>query len=60
MFPDEYINFNNIFLNKEAGRWLLYKNNNYIINIKSNLLYEPLYNLLNFKLMKLRRYLNDI
>jgi len=58
--PNKFINFNNIFLNKEIDRLLLYKNGNYIINIKSNPLYGPLYNLSNLELIKLRRYIDDI
>ncbi len=56
---NEFIDFNDIFLNKEIGRLLLYKSNDYIINIKSNPLYGPLYNLSNLKLIKLKRYLDD-
>jgi len=57
--PNKFIDFNNIFLNKEISRLPLYKNNNYIINIKGNPLYGPLYNLSNLKLIKLKRYLDD-
>ncbi len=58
--PDEFIDFNNIFLNKEINRLSLYKNNDYIINIKNNPLYVSFYNLSNLELIELRRYLNDI
>jgi hypothetical protein len=60
IFPNEFIDFNDIFLNKEIGRLTLYKSGDYIINIKYNPLYGPLYNLSNLKLIKLRRYLDNI
>ena len=56
---NKLIDFNNIFLDKEINRLLLYKGGDYIINIKGNSLYGPLYNLLNLKLIKLRKYLDD-
>jgi len=55
----EFIDFNNIFLDKKVGRLLSYKGDDYIINIKTNPLYGPLYNLLNLELIELRRYLDD-
>jgi hypothetical protein len=54
------MDFNNIFFDKEVGRLSLYKDGDYIINIKSNPLYGPLYNLSNLKLIKLKRYLDDV
>jgi len=54
------MDFNDIFLNKEIGRLPSYKGGDYIIDIKNNPLYGPLYNLSNLKLIELRRYLDDI
>ncbi len=60
IFPEEFINFNNIFSNKEAGRLPLYKDGDYIINIKSNPLYGLFYNLSNLELIELKRYLDNV
>ena len=55
----EFNIFINIFLDKKISQLLLYKNNNYIIKTERDLLYKPLYNLSNTKLIKLKRYLDN-
>ena len=60
ILPTEYAVYINIFSNKKAGRLLLYKQNNYAINLnKKDPLYKSLYNLLIYELKELRDYLND-
>ena len=57
----KYAVYIDIFSNKKTERLLLYKQNNHAINLnKKDPLYKSLYNLLIYKLKKLRDYLNDI
>ena len=57
----EYAVYIDIFSNKKIKRLLLYKQNNYAINLnKKDSLYKSLYNLSIYELKKLRDYLDDI
>ena len=57
----EYAIYINIFSNKKTGRLLLYKQNNYVINLnRKDSLYKSLYNLLIYELKELRNYLNNV
>ena len=61
VLPIEYAVYIDIFSNKKTGRLLLYKQNNYVINLnRKNPLYRFLYNLLIYELKELRDYLNDV
>ena len=61
ILPTEYAVYINIFSNKKAGRLLLYKQNNYAINLnRKDPLYKSLYNLSIYKLKELRDYLNNV
>jgi hypothetical protein len=51
----------NMFLIKKAGRFFVYKNYNYIIDLNGGKFpYKSLYNLLITELTQLRNYLNDV
>ena len=57
----EYAIYIDIFSNKKTERLLLYKQNNYVIDLnRKNFLYKFLYNLSIYELKELRDYLNDI
>ena len=60
IFLFEYKKYKNIFFIKKINRLLLYRKNNYTIEIINNLFYKFLYNLLNIKLTVFKIYFNNI
>ena len=60
VLPKELMKYQDIFLIKEAGHLPSYQGNNYVIEITTDSLYSPLYNLLIKELKVLQTYLNNI
>ena len=59
--PGPFKKYTDIFLIKKAGRFPVYKNYNYIIDLNGDKpFYNLLYNLLITELTQLRNYLNDV